>query len=81
MEIFTEVNGKERFLENLKLVMEKKGLSYKDVADACGFSKQRMSDIFNKPNTLNLATTDHISKSLGYKETDLNQDDFKKRFK
>lgn len=79
MEIITDLSAKIRFLDNLKLVMDKKGLSYKDLGDSCGFSKQRTSDIFNKPNNLNLATTDHISISLGYKETDLYQDDFKKR--
>lgn len=79
MEKITDLSAKIRFLENLKLVMEKKRLSYKDLGEVCGFSKQRVSDLFNKPNNLTLNTTDHIAVSLEYKESDLFQDDFKKR--
>lgn len=61
--------------------MDKRGLSYKDLADKCDLSKQRISDIFNKDSGLNLNTTDKISVALGFKETDLFQDNFKDRLK
>lgn len=81
MEIFTDLGAKDIFLKNLRFYMDYKELSYKDLADLCGFSKQRTSDVFNKPNSLNLKTTDHIALSLGLKENALFDDNFQDRYK
>lgn len=79
-ESFT-VKAKETFLLNLKAIMDIRGLSYKDVGDLCGMSKQRISDIFNKDSNLSLNTTERIAKGLKIEETDMFDPNYKNRSK
>ena len=75
------LRAKEAFLLNLKLIMDERSLSYKDLGDICGFSKQQVSNIFNGDNNLSLNTTEKIAAALKITETDLFDPTLKKRRK
>lgn len=82
MELFTDLKTKQLVLDNIRFIMDHRGLSYKDLGDLAGFSKQRVYDIFNAPTEgMNTSTIDKISLSLGFKETSLYQEDFIQKIK
>lgn len=63
---------REAFILNLRSIMDERGLSYKDLGNLAGISKQRISDIFNRSDRgLNFATVEQIAKALDVEETDL----------
>lgn len=62
--------------------MTSRELSYKDLGDLVGFTKQRVYDIFNNDTEgLNTSTVDKISLALGFKENALYDDNFKNKYK
>lgn len=82
MELFTTVTGRQLFLRNLKLVMDARGLSHSDVARLAGFSRQQVGNLFNGDEVgINTNTTDKMAVALGFKEGDLIDQDFDKKFK
>lgn len=81
MEHFT-LRARDAFLMNLKAIMEHKELSYKDLGELVGVSKQRISDIFNRSDRgLNFATVEQMAKALKIEETDLFDPNFQDRYK
>lgn len=67
---------------NLKTIMVKKGLSYKELGDLVGVTKQRISEIFNNEKKgISFATVEQFSTALGIKETDLVDPNFKNKLK
>jgi len=61
---------RDAILTNLKAIMDDRGLSYKDLGDMMGLSKQRVSGIFNNPE-MTLKTIGKIAAALDIEETDL----------
>lgn len=70
MELFT-LRAKDAFLMNLKLVMDKRGLSQTDLSKLMDVSRQQVTNIFNGEGNLSLNTTEKIAKALKIEETDL----------
>lgn len=82
METITLVTGKELFLNNLKFYMDEKGLSQGDIAKLVGFTRQQVTNLFNRESEgISTSTTDKIGLSLGLKETDLIDQDFILKYK
>lgn len=78
MDLINTVTNKELFLMNLKLYMDQKGYSQKDLAKIVGFSQQQVSNLFNEYSEgVNTSTIDRISIALGFNETDLTRTNFK----
>lgn len=65
------LKAQETFLLNLKAIMDSRGISYKDLGDKMGLSKQRVSAMFNDDRGISLATVAKVAKALGVEETDL----------
>lgn len=70
---FDTLKAKEAILINLRAIMDERGLSYSDLGDLMGVSKQRVSDIFNR-DEMSLKTIGNIAKALKIDETDLTSD-------
>lgn len=64
------LKARDAILLNLKAIMDDRGLSYKDLGDLMGVSKQRVSDIFNR-DEMTLKTIEKIADALNIDETDL----------
>lgn len=68
-----KLKTKEALLINLRAIMDERGLSYKDLGDMMGVSKQRVSNIINNEG-MNLNSIGDIAKALNIEETDLTSD-------
>lgn len=75
------LKAQDTFLNNLKLIMVDRNLSYKDLGDKMGLSKQRVSSMFNDDRGISLATVSKVAKALNIEETDLFDRQFKDRYK
>ena len=75
------MKAREALLLNLKAIMESEGLSYKDLGDKMGLSKQRISALFNDSRNVTLNTVEKIADALNIEETDLFDPNFPKRYK
>jgi predicted transcriptional regulator len=66
------VTTKERFLSNLKFIMDERGLSHSDIGRLVDFSRQQVGNIFNGSSEgMNTLTMDKISKALGFNQDEL----------
>ena len=75
------LKAQETFLINLKAIMDANGISYKDLGDKMGLSKQRVSAMFNDDRGISLATVSKVAKALNIEETDLFDPQFQDRYK
>jgi transcriptional regulator with XRE-family HTH domain len=77
MEQNDTLTTKETFLNNLKFLMDERGLSHSDIGKLVGFSRQQVGNIFNGENKgLNTLTMDKVSKALGFEENGLASPEF-----
>ena len=65
------LRAKDAFLLNLKIIMARRDLKPKDLAELMGVSKQQVSNIFNGEGSVTLNTVEKIATALGVEETDL----------
>lgn len=80
MEINT-LRAQEAFILNLKAIMLDRSLSYKDLGDMIGVSKQQISNILNGPGSVSLKTVEKIADALNIYETDLFDPQFQDKYK
>lgn len=65
------LRAQDALLLNLKIIMARRDLTYKDLGDMMGITKQQVSNIFNGKGSVTLNTVEKIATALGVEETDL----------
>lgn len=71
MERITNLKAKEALLINIKALMSKNDMSYKDLGEKMGVSKQQVSNLINGESWISLKSLELLAKSFKVQETDL----------
>lgn len=79
MENITNLKAKEALLINIKALMTHYDMSYQDLGDKMGVSKQQVSNLINGDSWIGLNSLESLAKAFKINETDLFNPEFSKK--